>query len=470
MKQISCMCTGGSCVVIIGLAAFLSMGCPRAMAQEDNSKIASVASVPDQIRAEHSLSAFYQKYIDARGLPVVGSTNVSDYAMREAVWIITHMLQLRPEILTIMGTNHGRLVVMAYNEYTTDVPEQADRQPKIFHDRRARGLGGRICSCAEENLLCYPNDPYSTENILVHEFGHAIAGVAMRAIDPTFNERLRQAYREALAKGLWKGTYAGTNPAEYWAEGVQDWFDNNRENDAQHNSVNTRAELKEYDPPLAALCKEVFGEVTWRYKKPMERPPAERAHLAGFDPAKSPRFKWREYPIKEKARVTIQTEMGEIEAELYASQAPFAVTNLLRYILNGYFRNGEFFRALTADNQQGGKPKLQAIEVRADPSKSAELFPPIPLERTRDTGLKHLDGTLTMARDGVDTTRDTFYICIGDQPEWDFGGKGTSDGQGLAAFGRVTRGMDLVRKIQALPANGQKLTPPLRIQGAYRTE
>jgi cyclophilin family peptidyl-prolyl cis-trans isomerase len=369
-----------------------------------------------------------------------------------------------------MATNRARLVVMAHNEYTTDVPEQANRTPKIFWDRRARGLGGRICSCGEENLLNFPNDPYSTENILIHEFGHAIAGVGMRAIDATFNQRLREAYRKAVDEGLWTGTYAGSNPAEYWAEGVQAWFDNNRENDAQHNHVNTRAELKEYDPELARLCAEVFGEVNWRYQKPMQRPRKQRKHLAGFDPSGSPRFKWREPPLTEKPRVVIQTEHGEIEVELYAKQSPITVTNFLRHVLEGYYRNGEFFRTVMLDNQPANDVKIQVIQARAAPDKAAELFPPIPLERTRETGLQHLDGTLSMARDGPDTAQDNFFICIGDQPELDFGGKRNPDGQGFAAFGKVIRGMDVVCKIHQMPAEGQLLKPPVRIQSAFRTE
>jgi cyclophilin family peptidyl-prolyl cis-trans isomerase len=451
------------------LIALLAMSCATHSGPSTASNIPSVSPVPASIRNDLKLPDFYQKYIDAGGLPVLGSTNVSDYAMREAVWIISHMLMAHPEILRVMGTNHGRLVVMAYNEYTTDIPEQANMKPKVFHDRRSRGLGGRLCSCAEENLLCYPNDPYSTENILVHEFGHAIAGVGMRAIDPTFNERLRAAYRKATSAGLWKGTYAGTNPAEYWAEGVQDWFDNNRESDSQHNAVNTRAELKEYDPDLARLCLEVFGEIAWRYKKPMERPATERAHLDGFDPARSPRFRWRQYPISEKPRVTFQTEIGEIEAELYTTQAPFAVTNLLRYLRDGYFRNGEFHRTLTPENQPISDVKIQAVEARADPRKAGELFPPIPAESSTSE-LKHLDGTLTISREGGQTVQDRFLICIGDQPELDAGGKRNSDGRSFVPFGKVTRGMEFVRKIQLLPRDGQKLTPPLRIQGAYRLD
>ncbi len=424
--------------------------------------------VPEALRGSFKLGPFYQKYVDAEGYPVLGSGNVSDYAMLEARWILTHMLSHRPEILRAMATNGGRLVVMAYNEYTTDIPEQANMSPKVFWDRRARGLGGDLTSCAEENLLAFPGDPYCTENILIHEFGHAIAQIGMPAVDPMFVPRLRELYRRAKAAGLFPGTYAITDMDEYWAEAVQDWFDDNRQNDAQHNHVNTRAELQEYDPPLAALCAEVLGEVDWRYRKPMERPASERLHLAGFDPAKSPRFRWREAPVTDQPRVQFVTALGDIEVELDAKAAPITVTNFLRYVLEGFYRNGEFFRAVTLDNQPTNHVKIQVVQVLADPTREAEFFPPIPLERTRDTGLKHLDGTLSMARDGPDTAQDSFSICIGDQPELDFGGRRNPDGQGFAAFGRVIKGMDIVRRIHAMPAESQRLTPPCRIQGAFR--
>jgi len=454
-------------VSVLLLFALGLLGCSAPRHSGPNST-PTVGPVPASLRESLHLAPFYQKYLNGSGLPVLGSTNVSDYAMREAAWIVQHMLSQRPEILRVMATNRARLVVMAYNEYTTDVPEQASRSPKVYWDRRARGLGGRICSCAEENLLCFPGDPYATENILVHEFGHAIAGVGMRAIDPTFNVRLREAYQKALDAGLWKRTYAGSSVEEYWAEAVQDWFDNNRRNDSQHNNVSTRAELKEYDPTVAALCAEVFGDIPWRYKKPMERPLPERAHLAGFDPAKSPRFRWRQSPVTAKPVVQILTDLGEIEVELYSQQAPITVTNFLRYVLDGFYRDGEFFRTVTSSNQPEDNVKIQVIQARAGPARQGELLPPIPLERTRDTGLKHLDGTLTMARDGPDTAKESFAICLGDQPDLDFGGRRNPDGQGFAAFGRVIRGMEVVRKIHALPAEGQQLTPPLKIQSAFR--
>jgi peptidyl-prolyl cis-trans isomerase A (cyclophilin A) len=123
---------------------------------------------------------------------------------------------------------------------------------------------------------------------------------------------------------------------------------------------------------------------------------------------------------------------------------------------------------VTLENQPTNNVKIQVIQAQAVPSRQNELFPPIPLERTRDTGIRHLDGTLSMARDGPDTAQDSFSICVGDQPDLDFGGKRNPDGQGFAAFGRVIRGMDAVRKIQESPAAGQQLTPPVKIQGAFR--
>jgi hypothetical protein len=252
-----------------------------------------VKPVSESVRKDLKLAPFYQKVIDLDGLPILGSAKVSDAALREAAWILRQMLSEKPGILKAMGKNGVRLVVMAHDEYTTDVPEQVDMKPKDFWDRRARGLGGQIASCAEENLLCFPGDPYNTENILIHEFSHAIAGFGAKEVVPDFDKRLDEAFENAKKAGLWMGTYAGSNRDEYWAEAAQNWFDNNRKNDAQHNAIHTRAQLKEYDPEIAKLCKDVFGEGTWRYQKPSDRPEDQRSHLADFDPSKAPTFKWR---------------------------------------------------------------------------------------------------------------------------------------------------------------------------------
>jgi hypothetical protein len=252
-----------------------------------------VKPLTERQREKLDLKPFYQKILDLDGLPILGSSKVSDHALREAAWIVRNMLTGQPEILRGLIDNDARIVVMASTEYTTDLPEQADWKPKEHWDRRARGMGGKIGSCGEENLLCFPGDPYNTESILIHEFAHTIHDYGLKKLVPDFDKRLKEAYDKAMMAGLWKGTYAAENHHEYWAEGAQSWFDNNRENDAIHNSVNTRVELKEYDPELARLCKEVFGETKWRYKKPLDRPAEQRDHLVGYDPVKAPTFHWR---------------------------------------------------------------------------------------------------------------------------------------------------------------------------------
>ena len=432
-----------------------------------------VGPVPQEVREKFRLDEFYQKHLDVGGLPVVGSSQVSDEAMLEAAWIVNHLLEGRGDILQAMADNNTRLAVMAYNEFTTDVPEHRRLTPAVFWDRRARGLGATrrapAVSCAEENLLEFPGDPYPNENICIHEFAHAIHSMGLSKVDPTFDGRLRRAYQRAKEKGLWKDTYAATNHSEYWAEAVQSWFDNNRPADSLHNDVNTRQELRDYDPELAALCEEVFGDRPWRYREPQPGQDALRPHLANYDWDQRPKFRWRPAPIPDRPKVLIQTTMGDIEVELDAKAAPKTVANFLHYVHQGYYSNGRFHRTVTMENQPQSEIKIEVIQAAAD-EQQRDAFPKaIELERTSQTGLKHLDGTISMARGAdPDSASHHFFICIGDQPELDFGGQRNPDGQGFAAFGQVTKGMDVVRKIQQAPHEGQSLTPPIKIQRAVR--
>lgn len=161
-------------------------------------------------------------------------------------------------------------------------------------------------------------------------------------------------------------------------------------------------------------------------------------------------------------RVVIRTELGPIEVEIDSIHAPVTAANFLRYVDLGFYRLGRFHRTVRADNQPDSKVKIAVIQGGLDSTRVKD-FPRIPLERTSKTHLRHRDGTISMARDGPDTATSDFFICIGDQPALDYGGRRNPDGQGFAAFGRVMLGMDLVRKIQAAPAKGQTLTPPVRI-------
>ncbi|MFP6893545.1 MAG: hypothetical protein VCA18_07335, partial [Opitutales bacterium] len=240
----------------------------------------TVKPISDQERERLDLDPFYQKRVVVGGFSIVGSKKVSDYALREAGYLIRQMMGGRDDLLAKMNANKTRLTIMASNEYTTDVPEHSHLYPALYWDKRARGLGAdsdsdRPCvSCGEENLIEIPGDPYATENILIHEFAHAIHEMGLNSLDPTFQKRLDDIFAKAIRKGLWKGTYAASNVMEYWAEGVQSWYGSNRQNDFEHNHVNTRKELQAYDPALAKLIEEVFGTREWVYRKPSERKPA----------------------------------------------------------------------------------------------------------------------------------------------------------------------------------------------------
>ncbi len=265
-----------------------------------------VTAPPAALRAP----ALYKKCFLANGYPILASAKVNDYALKEAGYLVNLMLARRPDVRQAMIQSGSRLSVMAYNEFTTELPGWQHLQPKDFWDARARGLGGSetdpLCSCAEENLLGYPGDPYAAENILIHEFAHNIHLRGMSRVAPGFDARVLAAHNTARKAGLWRGKYASVNHHEYFAEGVQSWFDNNRENDHDHNHVNTRAELLEYDPALAALCREVFGDTELKYTKPATR---LRDHLAGYDPAAAPTFVW---PARlERARAAIRRQAIE---------------------------------------------------------------------------------------------------------------------------------------------------------------
>ncbi len=167
-------------------------------------------------------------------------------------------------------------------------------------------------------------------------------------------------------------------------------------------------------------------------------------------------------------RVRIATEMGEILLDLYPDAAPNTVSNFLAYVDAGRFAEGAIFhRTVRDDNQQDDAVTIDVIQ--GGPARGSEpRFPPIGLERTKDTGIRHLDGTISMPRNGPDSATSGFFICVGDQPELDFGGQRNADGQGFAAFGRVVEGMDVVRQIHRAAASAQSLQPPIRILGIER--
>jgi peptidyl-prolyl cis-trans isomerase A (cyclophilin A) len=163
--------------------------------------------------------------------------------------------------------------------------------------------------------------------------------------------------------------------------------------------------------------------------------------------------------------VRLETTLGTIDVEIDTARAPVTAANFLGYVSRGDYTGGRFHRTVRAGNQPN-RILIDVVQAGRDPAATRPDLPPIPLERTSVTGLRHLDGALSMARDGPDTATSDFFICVGDQPELDFGGKRNPDGQGFAVFGRVVAGMDVVRRIHAAPADGQSLTPPIAIRTA----
>lgn len=166
--------------------------------------------------------------------------------------------------------------------------------------------------------------------------------------------------------------------------------------------------------------------------------------------------------------VALKTELGDIRIEVFSDRAPVTASNFMRYVDQARFRGAVFYRTVTMDNQPGKDVKIEVIQGGLGEDLEGLGLPPIEHETTGKTGVHHLDGTVSMARAAPGTASSEIFICIGDQPELDFGGKRNPDGQGFAAFGKVVDGMDVVRKIQAMPAEGQALSPPVAITGVER--
>lgn len=165
---------------------------------------------------------------------------------------------------------------------------------------------------------------------------------------------------------------------------------------------------------------------------------------------------------------TIGTSLGNIHIELYPEEAPVTVANFLKYVDNRLYDGTNFYRVCTPENEKDRPVKIEVIQG-GDVSEEKQ-FEPIPIETTKQTGITHQNGTLSMARDTPNSATSSFFICISNQPELDFAGKRNPDGQGFAAFGRVTKGMNVVKKIQAQKENGQYLIEPVIIQSIRRID
>jgi len=171
--------------------------------------------------------------------------------------------------------------------------------------------------------------------------------------------------------------------------------------------------------------------------------------------------------------VVFETAAGNFEVAVDVARAPITAANFLKYVDDGAYDGGFFHRAVRADTEINLEVPIQVVQASA--ARGSKAYPPIPLERTSVTGLKHLAGTISYGRAGPDSATSDFFICVTDTPALDFGGKRNADGQGFGAFGQVVSGMDVIRKIQASPtqpnATGrakQNLAPRIAILRAYR--
>lgn len=253
------------------LAAFLFVlsgsGCvSRKTAKED-------AARPGPVPAELGIHAFYQKYLDANGIPIVSSGKVSDDVLIRAGKVIKQLLSKRDDVRRRMVSRGCKVMIIGKDEQVCDLPEYAhicDTPENIaYWNRRARGFGGApehdaSASCGEENVLGLESDRYYTESILVHEFAHIFHMVGIAGIEPGFDERLESTRQKAIEKNLWADTYCISNKEEYFAETFQSFFNCNKyaaEADGVHNDINTREKLKKYDPEMYKLLLEYLPEI-----------------------------------------------------------------------------------------------------------------------------------------------------------------------------------------------------------------
>jgi len=257
--------------------ALLALGCSEPTVYVGSNAVPqSCAITPSAPPSQLSLDSFYQKYLDAKGTPVVSSGQVSDAALRQACIITSHLTPKRDDVRQSLLDNHFRVAVIGVNEVTLDIPEYSDlptNSDRNWNQERGEGatVARPVSSAGEENLLCLSGDIYAGESILVDTLAYAVHDLGLSLVDSTFDTRLDAAYQAAINAGLWQNTFAAQSAGFYFAEGVEDWYDANQQADPPdgvHNFVNTRAELDAYDPTLAEIISEQFAVDDWRYHCP----------------------------------------------------------------------------------------------------------------------------------------------------------------------------------------------------------
>jgi len=223
------------------------------------------------------LDTFYAKACVVDGLPVVAAAEVDDAALEAAAAVVRGMLAARPDLAASMARRGFRLGVIGVDQRAVDLPEYRDlptSYPRTDWDAaRAYGATPRrpLAAAPEENLLCSDRDTYPGQSVLVHELGHSVLDMAVLPADPGFEQRIEAAFLAARTLDVYRNTYAMTNVDEYWAEGVQDFFDASRPaygadggGDGYDGPISSRETLRRYDPALYGLIAAVFTEAAWQ--------------------------------------------------------------------------------------------------------------------------------------------------------------------------------------------------------------
>ena len=246
----------------------------------DVNNIPEPAPPSKEVRDFFDLDPFYEQWINVEGFPVLASAIVSPYAMKEAAWLLKQMIGHRSDFLKALAESGYYFTVSAYNEVLSDIPEFPVRPAsQFYYDADSSGW---VCESRCRTIVVNESDILGSSNLIPHEMAHAIHLLVFgQDLHSTFDNRLNTLYNAAMEKGLWLGVYAATNRYEYWAVGVEIWF-----NVRDYPFVQTREGLKAYDPSLAQLIAEVFGDHDWRFTPIQTR--THLPHLQGFDPQLAP--------------------------------------------------------------------------------------------------------------------------------------------------------------------------------------
>jgi alpha-glucosidase len=207
------------------------------------------------------LDPFYAKYCSANGIPIVASSHVPDAALHQAKRIVLAMLAPHADVRAKMIAEHQYLMILGSGEKTTDLPEERGQPATLNARTRAIFNPGPPPNAftGEENVLCYERDGWRGENLYVHEFGHALKEAGFEMVDPSFAGTVQSAFDAAIAAGKYKDLYASSDVQEYWAEGLQSYF--NVHTTWDPNDINTRDRLAAYDPTLFAIIDAKFHAV-----------------------------------------------------------------------------------------------------------------------------------------------------------------------------------------------------------------